>query len=135
MTVQHPFIAIQFSLQTDVAQVATSIRLAIALTPDVVTGNDARQVVTLLFLASEQQECVAQHLDAEHIVHRPGWHPGAGELFSDNNLFECRQSTAAVGRWPTRCQISALGEMHSPLSDKSFEFLAVKATDALPAGG
>ena len=125
MTVEHPFIAVQLSLQTDVAQVATSIRFAVALTPDVVTSNDARQVVTLLFFASEEQECVAQHLDAEHIVHRPGWHPGAGELFGDNHLFERRQSAAAVRRWPTWCQIPALGEMHSPLSDKGLEFLAV----------
>ena len=102
LSIQNPLITIKSCLQTQTSQVATSVRLAVSLTPHIFVGKDPREVVLLLLFGSPCQQCVSEHRDPETVIRSTRRHARFGEFFSQYHLLESGHSTTAVLGWPTR---------------------------------
>ena len=86
LAIDDPLIAIKHCLQTNIRKIASSVGLAITLTPRVFARNDARKEMLLLFFGSEQQQRVSKHLNAEHIVGSTCWNTRTLKFFGNDYL-------------------------------------------------
>ena len=72
LAVDHPLVAVERGPAAEVAEVGAGVGLGVALAPDVLAAEDAREEVALLLLGAPLEERVADHLDAEHVVGAAG---------------------------------------------------------------
>ena len=128
LAVQNPLVAIESGLQAQTTQVATGVGFAVALTPHVVTRQDARQVVLLLFFGPPLQDRVAEHDDAEHIVGSTRRNAGLGEFLGQDHLLERRESSTAVGDRPPGSEKSLGVQLLAPLRGEVVHFVVGHAT-------
>jgi len=132
LPVQHPLVTVELRAQSEASEIAAGIRLAVALTPDVVVGENARQVVPLLLLGAPLKESVPEHGDAEAVVRPSSWHPGNGELLGQNHLFESREAATAVLGRPTGREIALAVQDAAPVHDPLVRLIGREVRDAPP---
>ena len=92
LPVHHPVVAVQHRLGAQAGEIGTGVRLGIALAPDVLAGEDLRQVVVLLLLGAVVDQQRAQHRHA-HAVDRGAAVPLL--LLQHDELLARRQRHAA----------------------------------------
>ena len=95
-------------------QVRAGIRLRIALAPDCLAGEDARQVARLLLLGAEGEQHGTHHLRAEG--HRPRRAGEVAFLLEDEPLRR-RPAGSAGGFRPVGAHPAALGDGAHPVHD------------------
>ena len=88
--------------------------------------------MTFLLFGSKQQQRVAKHLNAEHVVVSTRWHTSASKFFSDDDLFKFRQATATKLDWPTRSKVSRRKERCAPFGNEMLKRIACQCANALP---
>jgi hypothetical protein len=132
LAVDHPLVAVELGLAAEVAEVGAGVGLAVALAPQVLTREDARQEVALLLLGTPLDDRVADHLDAEHVVGPTAWDAGLLELLGQDHVFERREVRAAVLLGPGDTEVVVLVQRAAPVLGELVGGVVVEGTDPLP---
>ncbi len=130
LTVEHPFVTVEFGLEPDVAEIGAGVRFGVPLAPRVRAGQHPRDVVRLLLLGSPQQQRVAEHLDAEQIVRTAGRHSGSGELLGQDDLLGRAQPRSAVLDRPARSEVVRLVQRLAPFGHELEDGVAFERTES-----
>ena len=113
-------------------QVGSRLGFGVTLHPNVVTGQDARDEATLLFLRSPTEQRVAEHLDTRGVGDATQRYPGAGELLGEDHLLNLRTAASAVFLRPRDAEEPVFEEDAAPAQGKCLGVLPIERADAAP---
>src|SRR5690606_9544585 len=107
LTVHHIVITVTYRTGLQRGQVGTGARLGITLTPPVLTGQDARQILALLLFGTELDDHRSDHVDAEGDGARC---TGSSTFLVEDVLLNRARVAAVMFNRPTRCIPARAGQ-------------------------
>ena len=105
-------VALVFGLGLQSGQVGSMAWFRVTLTPANLAAGNFGQILQLLFLTGEFQQCRAEHPDAKALQ---GWaRLDASQFFVEDLVLVGRQPAAAILRWPSRYRPAFLSHAFQP---------------------
>ena len=136
LAVDHPLVAVELGAAPEVAEVGAGVRLGVALAPDVLAGEDAREEVLLLLVGAPLRGCVLPTI----------WMPntslptpaGTPALVNSSARITCSSAVRPAPPYSFGQRAASsrfVVERAPPLEREVVDLVAVERADALPAGG